>query len=180
MHTPRWLRDLCDHWSKTYTTTSGKQTKLRGTITVFGQDCYMTMPLNADGTVHWTLEEIGTMTIRCAWCGKPIYIGDPITLCSPMAEGQTWHPLVLPAKKFEVPDYAVIYSQEPLRLVGCGRMGCADGMMDYAGRWMPDITTGKGKVERHPTIAEHLIAHPDAEVVIANLHNGVTDITIIQ
>ena len=65
------------------------------------------------------------MAIRCAWCGKPIFIGDPVTLYS-SAE-----------KNFQIPEYAVRYSENPIKLVGCMRWDCAETGADRCGFWLP-------------------------------------------
>lgn len=72
------------------------------------------------------------MTIPCAWCGKPIVVGSPITLCSPIKPDYT-----PPVEGF------VTYSEDPLRLVGCLRWDCADSGIYRAGFWVPP-----GKVDR--------------------------------
>ncbi|NTW30199.1 MAG: hypothetical protein HGA33_02895 [Candidatus Moranbacteria bacterium] len=87
------------------------------------------------------------MAIRCAWCGKPIFIGDPVTLYSPN-EG------------FEIPEYAVRYSEDPLRLVGCLRWDCADSGIDRSGFWMPP-----GEVMRVMSPIEQVLATGTAAIV---------------
>lgn len=85
----------------------------------------MEMPLAKNGHPDWCLECIGRMSIRCAWCGEPIVIGDPITLGIPIDE-------------FKVPDYAVKYREgEEQALVGCLRWDCADTCAELAGYWWP-------------------------------------------
>lgn len=61
--------------------------------------------------------------IVCPWCGKPITYGDPITLYTPMK------------KDFKIPEGAVVFQENPLQLVGCLRIGCADTGADRAGFW---------------------------------------------
>ncbi|MDO8486468.1 MAG: hypothetical protein Q7S77_02120 [Candidatus Staskawiczbacteria bacterium] len=69
------------------------------------------------------------MSIRCAWCGKSIKIGDPVTLNTPTK------------KSFQIPSYAVRYGETyPIRLIGCLRWDCADSGADRAGFW---VTPGK-------------------------------------
>ena len=77
------------------------------------------------------------MAIQCAWCGEPIFIGDPITLYTPHRD-------------FQIPAHAVVHSENPLQLVGCLRWGCADTGADRAGFWLPG-ENGKGCVRRVPT-----------------------------
>lgn len=96
----------------------------------------MEMPLAKNGHPDYCLECIGKMSIRCAWCGEPITIGDPITL---------YHP----KKEFEVPDYAVKYGESDKQsLVGCLRWDCADTLA-LCGQWMPP-----GVVRRAPSLFE--------------------------
>ena len=63
------------------------------------------------------------MTIRCAWCGQPIFVGDPVTLYTNIPER-------------EMPDYAVPFSLEPRRYIGCLNWGCGNSH-DHQGFWMP-------------------------------------------
>ncbi len=85
----------------------------------------MEMPLAENGHPDYCLECIGKMSIQCAWCGKPITIGSPITL-------------YIPKKGFNVPDYAVRYGDgDNQALVGCFGWDCADSGADLVGRWLP-------------------------------------------
>jgi len=85
----------------------------------------------------WCPVCIQQAVIQCAWCGRSILPGDPITLYTPLR------------KDFSPPDYAVVYSQDPLLLVGCGRPDCAETGADYGGIWVPP-----GKVERFLSMTE--------------------------
>jgi len=125
----------------------GHETDIEGEVTAFEQTAVTKMPVNEDGSVDYCLECIGKMAIRCAWCEEPIFIGDPITLYSPS-----------PRKKdeFILPENAVIYDEEIMSVVGCGRTTCADTGADYAGFWIPG-TNGKGKVHRRATMLEESV-----------------------
>lgn len=70
--------------------------------------------------------------IKCAWCGKTIFPGDPITLCAPTDEDCEFYP------------HAVIYKTTPcLQVVGCLSSHCCNVFADRSGFWiMP------GKVQR--------------------------------
>lgn len=93
------------------------------------------------------------MSIQCAWCGKSIAIGDPVTLYTP-------------EDSYEVPDYAVPYTEGGSKaLVGCLRWNCADTGADRAGFWMPG-DNGEGKVLRVPNAFETLIRNPGASTVL--------------
>ncbi len=91
--------------------------------------------------------------IKCAWCGEIILPGEPITLYTPR-EGVT------------VPEYAVVYKEAPLQLVGCLRWDCADTGASRAGFWvMP------GKVQRVASPLEMLIAgvpSGSSEAIVVN------------
>ncbi len=102
----------------------GHYTKRVGSVSAFGLTVITKMPKNHNGSVDYCLNCIGKMAIRCAWCGDPIFIGDPITLYTPY-DG------------FQVPDHAVIHKKEPLKLVGCLGWDCADTISDQAGIWTP-------------------------------------------
>lgn len=99
----------------------GHKTKKKDKIHAFGET--VTMKLCKDnGKIPYCHRCLEKMTIRCVWCGKPIFIGDPITLCSPKPS-------------FKIPSWAVVYSKKPLRLVGCLRYQCADTGAARAGFW---------------------------------------------
>jgi hypothetical protein len=91
-------------------------------VSIFGQ--IRQSSLKPD-QLDWCNQCLAKMAILCAWCGRPIGIGEPITLYSPRID------------KFVIPDHATVYSKEPLQLVGCLRMGCAETGADRAGFWMP-------------------------------------------
>ncbi len=110
-------------------------TKQEGDVRAFGQCTTTHMPLNKDGTVQWCLECLGKMAVKCAWCEQVIFIGDPITLYTPAKAD------------FKLPADATLYKQEPLQVVGCLRMSCADTGADCAGFWVPG-DDGKGCVHR--------------------------------
>jgi len=121
----------------------GHKTWVNGRVTAFGQTIKTVMPLK-NGRPEYCLDCIGGMAIQCAWCTLPIFIGDAVTLYSPREIG------------YEIPSFAVVYSEEPMRLVGCLRWDCMQTGADRAGFWLPDAT-GKGHVERVPTIFEQLL-----------------------
>ena len=145
-------------FSKKVIAKCGHETELKGEIKAFGEDGIITIPKNDDGTVDYCLKCLESMTERCAWCGKPIFIGDPITLYSPMD------------KKFKIPDYAVIYNKDPLQLVGCLRWECAESGADRAGFWIPP-----GKVYRVLSPLEQCMGNcengNDEIVIVSDLHD---------
>lgn len=70
---------------------------------------------------------LSAVAIRCGWCARPIFIGDPVTLYS-RRDG------TLP----DMVEHAVVYDQERATVVGCLGWGCADTGADRAGFWLPD------------------------------------------
>jgi hypothetical protein len=88
---------------------------------------------------------LAAMAICCAWCGKAIFIGDPVTLYRAPRE-----------KIAELPEGAVSYlpdymeggSRAYITAVGCLGWSCADTGADRAGFWLPDPNRpGHGYVE---------------------------------
>lgn len=136
-------------------TECGHRTRRTGKIRAFGQTLIVRMPINEDGSVDYCLDCIGKMTIPCAWCCEPIFIGEPITLYSPYSRRNFFssEESSEAQKKrggngsFIIPDGAVVYSHDPLYLVGCLKWNCADTGADIAGCWLPG-KNGKGRVQR--------------------------------
>lgn len=91
-------------------------------------------------TPPYCLDCIEKMTITCPWCGKPIFVGDYVTLYTPTDPN------------FKIPDGTVVYSKNPLRLVGCQRPGCAFSGADYCGTW-----EAPGVVKRFPSAIERVM-----------------------
>lgn len=111
----------------------GHETTAKGDVTAFDQTITTEMPVT-DGGVDYCLGCIGTMAIRCAICGKPIFIGDPVKLFA--YQYTTKQP----------PDYAVMVDER--WIVGCLRSTCCSTIAERAGFWIPDTITNKGHVER--------------------------------
>lgn len=130
----------------------GHRTKRSGSVSAFGHAITTKMPKNKSGSVDYCLDCIGKMAIRCAWCGDPIFIGEPITLYAPRGD-------------FQVPDHAVVYSKEPLQLVGCLGWDCAETGADRAGFWLPG-ENGKGRVQRVPTAYEAILDAKEPSMMI--------------
>ena len=90
--------------------------------------------------------------IKCAWCGKSIVPGSPITL-------------YLPKEGASVPGHAVPYKEMSTKdgrhaYVGCLRWECADTGADRAGFWvMP------GKVRRVLSVFEQVMLTNDVIIV---------------
>lgn len=129
----------------------GHETKLKGEISVFGETSKVSLRKDTDYCIN-CLED---MVALCPWCEKPILIGSPITLYSPMIDD------------FEVPEDSVVYKEDPLTLVGCGRTSCADTGADYAGFWIPP-----GKVKRKQSLIEQSLADIEngGDGVVAGTH----------
>ena len=112
-------------------TVCGHETKQKGPIIAFGKISLMSMPVDKNGHTEYCLSCIGKMSIRCAWCGESIRIGNAVTLYMPTNES------------FIPPEYAVRYKGDERCFVGCLRWNCADSGADMCGHWMPP-----GEVER--------------------------------
>src|SRR3989338_2816948 len=138
-------------WSKCFgakqvtATICGHQTALKGTVRAFEDSTTTVMPSNDAGSTNYCLDCIGKMAIRCAWCAKPIFVVDPITLYTPQSQkdfgrafaAQQELPFVFDSDLgFNIPAHAVVYQLKPLQLVGCLRWECADSGADRAGFWV--------------------------------------------
>lgn len=130
----------------------GHRTKQSGRVSAFEQTITVTMPQNQNGSMDYCLDCIGGMAIQCAWCGDPIFIGEPITLYTPRSD-------------FQVPEHAVVYNKEPIQLVGCLSGNCAETGIDRAGFWMPG-ENGKGSVWRVPTVLEVILGAKEPSAMI--------------
>lgn len=133
----RWIQIGCS-WRYT-ATHSGNRCRRRGFLRAAGEKRFCTLPL-VNGTIPYTHRDIEQMTILCAWCAQPIFVGDLVTLYSP---GEP---------DYLAPEGTVIYSLSPLRMIGCTRCDCVDTGADYAGQWVPDDEkVGKGRVGLMPS-----------------------------
>lgn len=125
----------------------GHKTKLLTRVNVFGQTVFLS--LNKKKEIRYCASCHAKAVIKCAWCGEPILPDEPITLYTPK-------------KDFKVPEYAVVYNQEPLQLVGCLGWECCSGI-DRAGFWvMP------GKVQRVLSPMEMILMGDGETPVICN------------
>lgn len=137
----------------------GHRTKKKDFMFDGHETTIMEMPLAENGNPDYCLVCIGAMSIQCAWCGKPITIGDPVTL-------------YVPEKDFEVPVHAVRYHEGdgPEALVGCLRWNCADTGGDLCGTWLPP-----GQVHRVPSPIELCLASCEegrqSMVIVGDTHN---------
>jgi len=160
------LHDLCLRLGsislRRYVATKcGHRTKRSGRVSAFGCIITTQMPKNESGSVDYCLDCIGTMAIRCAWCGSPIFIGDPITLYTPR-------------DNFHLPEHAVIYSNKPLQLVGCLGWNCAETGADRAGFWFPG-EDGKDRVERVSTFFETILGAKEPSVMIVENSSDINE-----
>lgn len=115
----------------------GHETKVKGKVTAphLNNSWVKTKMPNPP---QYCLNCIGKMAIVCALCGKPIFIGDVITL--PFPNDKT---------KFKLKEHAVMYDKKRIGVVGCARETCADSGALYCGNWMPDPDNiGKGHVKK--------------------------------
>lgn len=156
----------------------GHLTKLNGEISAFGETIKMRINLKKDGTTPYCIDCLGKMSVRCGWCGKPIFIADAITLYSPTSTEEfnaRWkedfpYPLVEDeATGLHLPETAVAYPPTEGRtrptIVGCARADCSETNADCCGIWLPG-RDGKGRVKRFPTPYDILFSDPTITAVI--------------
>lgn len=153
----------------------GHTTALKGTVSAFGQSTITKIRRDQNGSTPYCLECLGGMAIRCAWCGNPIFIGDPITLYAPVSEESYEKRLKGQTEFFRVdylgmklPKGSVVYGEKPYSLVGCLRWKCADTGADRAGFWLPG-SDGKGTVHRIKTVYEEFLTSDKKYIGIDDL-----------
>lgn len=130
-------RRIRSRLGRTYVSKSGKRTKRCGYASMFGQNLFIHIPLNDEGSVDYTVEEVADMAIQCTWCGRPIHIGDIVTLQK--------------ARRIDFipPAYAVVHPTDPPQFIGCTGHRCCDDDTKPQGLWVTG-EKGKGKVFLFP------------------------------
>ena len=114
---------FCKLFGKYYIASKcGHETKSMAKVNIFGKE--FTIIVHNPKKAEYCSSCLAKMSIRCAWCGEFILVDDPITLYTPVK------------KTFQIPDYAVKYSENPLQLVGCLGWKCAESGIDRAGFWV--------------------------------------------
>lgn len=106
----------------------GHLTKLVTEVQVFGE--YFLVSCQQDD-LDYCPTCVAKMSILCAYCKSPIFIGDPIMLCIPKY------------KYFEVPAHAVVCQKNPLQVVRCLKPQCVGILVDRMGFWVIP-----GKIQR--------------------------------
>ncbi len=140
----------------------GHQTKQEGVVTSQGESYILKMPLADNNHPDYCLDCISKMSVRCAWCEKPINIGHPVTLYLAPS----------PKEGFKIPEGAVRYFENNDEgtecLVGCLRFECAVSGADRQGFWIPP-----GKVARVPSPIELLLSQGNQDktkmVIVSDL-----------
>ena len=119
----------------------GHTSKLKKKVNVSGVKTTLSINYKPGKQIPYCLDCVEKMTITCPWCGKPIFVGDYVTLYTPNDPN------------FKVPEGAVVYSKDPLQLVGCQRTDCAETGADYCGIWEVP-----GVVRRIPSAIDRILA----------------------
>ncbi|OGG47176.1 hypothetical protein A2671_01180 [Candidatus Kaiserbacteria bacterium RIFCSPHIGHO2_01_FULL_49_13] len=104
----------------------GHTTRMEGEMEAFGESKRVRLAKDEHGRVRYCLGCLSHRAIRCAHCGKAIFVDDPITL--------------YPAYAFETMSKTVYYDLNGIRqAIGCARASCVhnDRVSDVAGYWSP-------------------------------------------
>lgn len=116
-----WIQPL--YTKKKLALGCGHLTQLLGEVAAFGETIVSKIPFTHDGQPLYCHACLSSMAIRCAWCYRPIFIGDGVTLYL-VGQGAI-------AKK-DTREY--IHENGIRSLVGCLR--CAEmGILDVQGIW---------------------------------------------
>lgn len=100
----------------------GHTTKLTAILHAFDDQAEVDLPQNDRQLPMFCASCVVKRSIRCAWCSRAIFVGDPVTL------HQTYD-------DFPVPLESHVFSTDPLRLVGCMHPDCADKSDPMSGFW---------------------------------------------
>lgn len=145
-HQQRLLESLLEHnlirplqilfSRRKHTSLSGRSTKLCGYLRAFGQQKFIVLGLEEDGQPRYALDELEGMSIRCAFCTRPIFVEDQVTVFT-RSEYGTLHPYD-----------AVQQWISPEEWIGCSREECGNkGKIE--GYWGPsEFHFGKGRLHR--------------------------------
>lgn len=124
---------------------------MEGAISALDETIHLRLP--KEKPPEYCLDCLENMTIRCAWCELPIFIGNPVTLyVSPEDIG------------LKLPPGAVVYKENPRQVVGCLRMACAQSGADRSGFWVPGAD-GKAVVLRVMSPLEETLSGRKAVIV---------------
>ena len=127
----------------------GHHSKLKKKFKIGGEKVTFRIRYEPGKEFPYCLDCVSKMTITCPWCGRPIFIGDYVTLYTPTDPN------------YKIPEGAVVYSENPLQLVGCQRSDCAEAAADYRGIW-----EAPGKVKRILSSIERILV--TGEPVVKN------------
>jgi hypothetical protein len=147
---------------KKYLAECGHETKQTDFVRAFGETI-QTKVLIINGKIEYCHKCLEKMVVKCPWCGRPIFIGDMVTLYSPTK------------KEYQVPVGTVVFCEDPLTLVGCQRSDCAESGADYAGQWIPP-----GVVRRQPSGIEMALANPGCAIIGNANKKGGMDFKVIE
>lgn len=106
--------------------------QVRMTVEAFGETRDMGVPANPDGTAQYTAEQLGKMTIRCAFCRGAIFIGEPVVI-SELEPGTVEDLRMIEGIHF--------VSDDPPTALTCYTIGpCTIPGMLPSGDWLPSNT----------------------------------------
>lgn len=117
----------------------GHKARSKGTILVYGQEKKFHLPWR-DKSVEFCLECQAKMMTRCAWCGRGIMVGDPITMYEPLnimyqaPVGSRAY--VFNQEKQELAEVDPKTNRNIFSYVGCLGWNCASTGADRFGFWV--------------------------------------------
>jgi hypothetical protein len=127
---------------KIYAYCCGHMTNAEDFLEYEGERAVLELKIDESGETFYCHKCLQEMTIKCAWCGKPIFVGAPVTLYK-AAENE----------EKNLPVYAVLFNKEENTYLGCWRKDCCEKKEDIVGQWHPD-----NKVYMKDTLKEVFIA----------------------
>lgn len=145
----------------------GHEARSRGMIIAYGQKKTFHLLWHVK-SVKFCLECEARMITRCAWCGRTIFLGSPITMYSPKDRNyqapKGSRAYAFDEEKQELIEVDPLTTHKNFSYVGCLGWNCADGM-DRFGFWVEP-----GRPERFMSPLEAII-QTGQPVIVGDLGN---------
>lgn len=108
-----------------YTAMCGHKTKDPARLSFAGWKSGLVSLPRQQEKIYYCSSCLERMTVLCAWCCRPIFVGEAVTAYQPL-------------ENFEPPLLAQVYEKDSTRLIGCSRPDCLSSPTDIIGRLVPN------------------------------------------
>ncbi len=141
-----WAATIYDEWFHGPSMTAaicGHTTKREGAVTARGRTQIVKLPSNKFDGVDYCLDCVGAMTITCAWCQQPIFIGDFVILLR-----------IDEALRMPHEGATVYQDGESKRFVGCSSQLC---LPEEGGKIARELMIAQGAIWLSPGYAHKIM-----------------------